>query len=143
MGSNAAVSVMKDLIIKRYVDQGTVNNWVTAFALIPRPNQDTIRAVSPLLEFQSQIPDAQFILSYSAMIHAFCSTHELRCSNLDQVTRFLSYLEQKIEKGCAPRTHSPSDIKGVRNSVLQLEEARDGNFSLKLFSITFYRPSRL
>lgn len=118
MGSNAAVSVMKDLIIKKYIDQPTTNNWVTAFALIPRPNQDTIRALSPLLEFQRQMPDAQFILSYSAAIHAFCSSHETRCRDVDQVTQFLSYLEQKIEKGCAPEPHSPSTIKDVRNFIL-------------------------
>lgn len=130
MGSNAAVNVMKDLIIKRYVDQGTVNNWVTAFALIPRPNLDTIRAVSPLLDFQSQISNAQFILSYSAMIHAFCSTHELRCSNLDQVTRFLSYLEQKIEKGCAPQTYSPSEIKDTIEALKAI-----GNMGLETRSL--------
>lgn len=114
MGSNAAVNVMRDLIIKRYVDQATVDKWVTAFALIPRPNQDTIRTLSPLLDFQHQIPEAQFILSYSATIYAFCSNHETRCNNVEQVTRFLSYLEQRIEKGCAARTHSLSTIKEVR-----------------------------
>ncbi|XP_076235875.1 apolipoprotein lipid transfer particle [Calliopsis andreniformis] len=117
MGSNAAVNVMKDLIIKKYIDQATINNWVTAFALIPRPNQNTIRALSPLLEFHHQIPDAQFILSYSATIHAFCSNYEAQCRNVEQVSQFLSYLEQKIEKGCAPRAHSASTIKDVLEAI--------------------------
>nr|XP_003701542.2 PREDICTED: uncharacterized protein LOC100880818 isoform X1 [Megachile rotundata] len=111
MGSNAAVNVMRDLIMKRYVDQATIEKWITAFALIPRPNQDTIRILSPLLEFQRQIPEAQFVLSYSATIYAFCSNHETRCNNVDQVSRFLSYLEQRLEKGCAARTHSLSTVK--------------------------------
>ncbi|KZC12617.1 Vitellogenin, partial [Dufourea novaeangliae] len=130
MGSNAAVNVMKDLIIKRYVDQTTVNNWVTAFALIPRPNQEMIRALSPLLEFQRQIPEAQFILSYSAIIHAFCSTQGAWCSNVDQVSKFLSYLEQKIEKGCSPRAHSASTIKDTIEALKAI-----GNMGLETDSL--------
>ncbi|XP_076620317.1 apolipoprotein lipid transfer particle [Colletes latitarsis] len=130
MGSNAAVSVMKDLIMKRYIDQATINNWVTAFALIPRPNQETIRALSPLLEFQRQIPEAQFVLSYSATIHAFCSNHETRCSNVEQVTRFLSYLEQKVEKGCTPRMHSLSTIKDTMEALKAI-----GNMGLETESL--------
>ncbi|XP_043519972.1 uncharacterized protein LOC122533896 [Frieseomelitta varia] len=111
IGSNAALNVMKDLIIKRYVDHATIDKWVIAFALVPRPNQDTIRALSPLLDFHHHIPDTQFILSYSTTIYGFCSTHDVDCTNIEQVTRLLSYLEQKIEKGCAPRTHSVSTVK--------------------------------
>lgn len=105
---------MKDLIIKRYVNHSTIDKWVIAFALVPRPNRDTIRALSPLLDFHQQIPETQFILSYSTTIYGFCSTHGISCTNVEQVTRFLSYLEQKIEKGCAPRTHSLSTTKEVR-----------------------------
>ncbi|XP_053973970.1 uncharacterized protein LOC128873939 [Hylaeus volcanicus] len=130
LGSNAAVSVMKDLIMKRYIDHGTTNTWVTAFALIPRPNQEMIVTLSPLLEFQSHIPEAQFVLSYSAMIHAFCSTHETRCNDVEQVTRFVSYLEQKIEKGCAPRTHSPSTIKDTMEALKAI-----GNMGLETESL--------
>ncbi|XP_026671389.1 uncharacterized protein LOC108627461 isoform X2 [Ceratina calcarata] len=111
IGSNAAVNLMKDLIIKRYVDQATIDKWMVAFALIPRPNLDTIRILSPLLEFQDKIPEAQFILSYSATIYAFCSGHETRCANVEEVTRFIRYLEDKVDKGCMPRTHSVSSIK--------------------------------
>ncbi|CAK9805149.1 unnamed protein product [Anthophora quadrimaculata] len=113
MGSNAAVNVMKDLIIKGNVEESTVEKWVTAFALIPRPNRDTIAALSPLLEFLShQRPESQFVLSYSTTIYAFCSTYEsLACGNVGEVARFLSYLEQKLEKGCAPRAHDLSTVK--------------------------------
>ncbi|XP_034189232.2 apolipoprotein lipid transfer particle [Osmia lignaria lignaria] len=131
MGSNAAVNVMRDLIIKRYVDQATIDKWVTAFALIPRPNQDTIRTLSPLLDFQHQIPEAQFILSYSATIYAFCSNHETRCDNVEQVTRFLSYLEQRIEKGCAARTHSISTIKETLEALKAI-----GNMGLETDSLS-------
>ncbi|CAL7937265.1 unnamed protein product [Xylocopa violacea] len=120
VGSNAAVNLMKDLMIKGYIDQATIDKWIIAFALIPRPNRDTIRALSPLLDFQQrQLSEGQFILSYSATIYAFCSNHDLhtRCDNVEQVKRFLSYLEQKIERGCSPRPHSPSTIKETMEAL--------------------------
>lgn len=114
IGSNAALNVMRDLMIKRYVDQTTIDNWIIAFAFIPQPDRNTINILSPLLELR-QLSETQFILSYSATIYAFCSNQGVqRCVNVEQVTRFLSHLEQKIEKGCAPRTHSFSAIKEVR-----------------------------
>ncbi|XP_076760898.1 apolipoprotein lipid transfer particle [Xylocopa sonorina] len=120
VGSNAAVNVMKDLIIKGYIDQPTIDKWIIAFALIPRPNRETIRALSSLLDFHRQLSEAQFVLSYSATIHAFCSNnHDLhtRCENVEQVRRFLWYLEQKLEKGCLPRAHSPSTIKETMEAL--------------------------
>lgn len=115
MGSNAAVNVMKDLITKGQVDQATIGMWVTAFALIPQPNRDTVKALYPLVSLDRRFPDAQIVLSYSATVYAFCSAHETRCDGVDDVARFLSYLEEKIEKGCAPRTHSRATIKEVRS----------------------------
>lgn len=113
IGSNAALNVMRDLMIKRYVDQTTIDNWIIAFAFIPQPDRNTINILSPLLELR-QFSETQFILSYSATIYAFCSNQGVqRCVNVE-VTRFLSHLEQKIEKGCAPRKHSFSTIKEVR-----------------------------
>ncbi|XP_031834655.2 apolipoprotein lipid transfer particle isoform X2 [Nomia melanderi] len=130
IGSNAAVSVMKDLIMEKYVDQKMVNDWVTAFALIPRPNQETIKALSPLLDFQQQIPDAQFVLSYSATIHAFCTNYGTSCSDVQPVSQFLTYLEQKIQKGCMPQPHSPSAIKDTMEALKAI-----GNMGLETDSL--------
>lgn len=113
MGSNAAVNVMKDLIIKKYVNQETTVNWITIFGLIPRPNYGTIRALAPLLDFQHKIPNTQFILSYSSVIHTFCKSTTVNCGRLEDITKFLSYLEQKINKGCALRYHSLAEVKEV------------------------------
>ncbi|XP_043484877.1 apolipophorins [Leptopilina heterotoma] len=110
IGSNAAVNLMKDLIIKKYISPDTLNTWVTVFALIPQPNQETIETLAPLLDYQEEMPNAQFILSYSAVIHAYCSM-DSNCLNLEPISSFLSYLEKKIEKGCVPRQQSLSAIK--------------------------------
>ena len=104
---------MKDLIIKKYIDQETINTWVTTFALIPQPDRETIQSLAPLLDFQHEMTSAQFILSYSAVIHAYCSV-ENTCLGLEPVAQFLSYLENKIEKGCTPRSHSSSAVKEVK-----------------------------
>lgn len=103
---------MKDLIINKYISQETLHTWVTAFALIPQPDHETVKSLAPLLDFQQEMPNAQFILSYSAIIHTYCST-ESTCLQLEPITHFLSYVENKIEKGCAPRSQSRSTIKEV------------------------------
>lgn len=105
---------MNDLIIKKYVNQATVNDWIVTFALFPRPDRDTIKALSQLLNFQHQIPHVQFILSYSTIIHTYCRNNDADCINLEEVDALLSHLEQKISQGCAPSFHSPSITKEVR-----------------------------
>jgi hypothetical protein len=111
--SNAAINVMKDLIIKRYVDKDKVSFWVTVFTLIPRPDQHTIYALAPLLDFQSKIPESQFILSYSSVIHAYCNNHGPDCGNLEPIKKFMKFVEDNVEKGCMPRPYTRSDIKQV------------------------------
>ena len=108
---------MKDLIMEKQVNNDIINSWVTAFAMIPRPDKETVRAVAPILEFQHEIPEAQFILSYSAMIHSFCiNSPGYDCSNLEEVSKFMSYLEMKIEKGCSRRYHEFDELKEVNKN---------------------------
>ncbi|KAL2717243.1 hypothetical protein V1478_012943 [Vespula squamosa] len=121
MGSNAAVNVMKDLIIKKYINQETTANWITIFGLIPRPNYGTIRALAPLLDFQHKIPNTQFILSYSSVIHTFCKSTTADCGHLEDIIKFLSYLEQKINKGCALRYHSLVEVKETLEALKAIE----------------------
>lgn len=127
IGNNAAVNVMIDLIAQKYVDQATVDSWVTAFALIPRPDLKSIKALSHLY-FQRHISEGQLMLSLSATIHTFCTNHGAVCGTAEPVAKFLSHLEQKIEIGCAPRGHSDSTItetmkalKAIGNMGLETE----------------------
>ncbi|XP_076641857.1 apolipoprotein lipid transfer particle [Halictus rubicundus] len=130
IGNNAAVNLMIDLITHKHVDQATVDSWVTAFALIPRPDLKTIKALSHLY-FQRHIPDGQFMLTFSATVHTFCANHGAECGNAEPVAKFLSHLEQKIEIGCEPREHSDSTItetmkalKAIGNMGLETESLR-------------------
>lgn len=106
LNSNAAVNVMSDLIIKKYVNQAIINDWIVTFALFPRPDRNTIKALSKLLDHQQQIPHVQFILSYSTIIHTYCKNNDANCIDLEEVNALLSHLQQKISQGCEPRFHS-------------------------------------
>nr|QGV11544.1 Vg4 [Tetrastichus brontispae] len=128
IGSNAAVNVMKDLIIKRAVDKEKVNLWITAFTLIPRPDRHTIYALAPLLDFETKIPEAQFALSYSAVVHAYCANYGPGCANLEPVRKLLKFLEDNVDKGCVPRPHAREEVrqtlealKAIGNAGLETE----------------------
>lgn len=130
IGTNSALTVMKILITGKEIDQATLDSWVTAFALIPRPDVDTIEILSHLY-FQQLIPEGQFMLSLSATIHTFCTNHGAVCGDAEPVAKFLSHLEQKIENGCEPREHSDSTItetmkalKAIGNMGLETESLR-------------------
>lgn len=130
LNSNAAVSVMNNLIIKRYVNQAIVNDWIVTFALYPRPDRNTIKALSKLLDFHHQIPHVQFILSYSTIIHTYCK-NDADCTDLEEVNALLSHLQQKISQGCEPRFHSSVErketleaLKAIGNMGLEMKDMR-------------------
>lgn len=104
---------MKDLIMKRYINDATIDDWITTFALFPHPDHDTIKSLSQLLDFQHEIPDVQFVLSYSVVIHTYCK-HNADCTDVEEVDAFLSHLERRVSQGCAARPHSPLAIKEVK-----------------------------
>ncbi|EZA49996.1 Apolipophorins [Ooceraea biroi] len=127
LNSNAAVNVMKNLIIKRHVDEATTNDWIITFALIPRPDRDTIKALSQLMSFQNQIPQAQFVLSYSTVIHTFCRNNDVDCVDLEEIHALLLHLQQEISTGCAPRLHNPltlEALKAIGNMGLETKNLR-------------------
>ncbi|XP_025074116.1 uncharacterized protein LOC105427375 [Pogonomyrmex barbatus] len=120
---------MKDLIIKKYVNQAISNDWIITFALFPRPDHDTIKALSPLLNFRHQIPHVQFILSYSTIIHTYCRNNA-DCIDLIEINMLLSHLEQKISQGCEPRFHTPLSVKETLEALKAI-----GNMGLETKSL--------
>lgn len=119
VGSNAALTLMKNCILEKKVTEDTVNSWVISIAMTPRPDKHAIEAVAPLLDYQHEIPSAQFILSYSALIHSACmNSPGYDCLNLEPVRTFLTYLETKLEEGCSRRHHDFEQMKQVNYSLL-------------------------
>lgn len=131
LNSNAAVNLMKDLIMKKYVNQAIIDDWIITFALLPQPDRETIKILSQFMDFQHQIPHAQFILSYSTIIHTYCRNNGADCIELEQVSALLSYLQENISHGCTPRLHSPLEtietlkaLKAVGNMGLETKSLR-------------------
>ncbi|XP_046620371.1 uncharacterized protein LOC124305239 [Neodiprion virginianus] len=130
--STAALMVQKDLIIRKQVPLEKVKDWISGFALIPRPDKETLRALAPLLEHQSELGDSQFDLAYSSIIHAYCTNVDNDCLRVEPVTRFLRYVEAKIEKGCRRKSHSTLEtkqtleaLKSIGNMGLEIEGLRE------------------
>ncbi|EGI63145.1 Apolipophorin [Acromyrmex echinatior] len=131
LNSNAAVNVMNDLIMKKYVNHVIINDWIVTFALFPQPDRGTIKALSKLLDFQHQIPHVQFILSYSTIIHTYCKNNDADCIDLKEVNVLLSHLQEKISQGCEPSFHSPittketlEALKAIGNMGLETKDLR-------------------
>lgn len=115
LGSNAALGLMRDLILKQQVARDKLGLWLTAFALVPRPDRHSLQALAPLLQQLDDLPDdAQFVLSYSALVHAYCDQHRQQhdCSLLEPVSGFMRLLEERLERGCRPqRQQSRGEVK--------------------------------
>ncbi|KAF7992093.1 hypothetical protein HCN44_001418 [Aphidius gifuensis] len=126
IGSSAAIKVMRDMMIKRTIDHERSNSWMTAIALVPRPDIETVSALLPLLEIEREIPEAHLILIYSSVVRAFCENEvtsnkwkkqtngffiDNNCLAIKEtgIEKFISRLEDTIEKGCSPRPHESDE----------------------------------
>ncbi|XP_034937258.1 uncharacterized protein Apoltp [Chelonus insularis] len=124
IGTSAAVKVMRDSMLKKIIDKERSESWLTAIALIPRPDASTVAALLPLLELEHQVSNGHLTLVYSAVVHAFCRHHGASRQSLNfhqshdclaiqgtGIDRFFDYLESTIEQGCAPKPHEPEEVK--------------------------------
>lgn len=100
LGSNAAVMVMKDAILKDGVPDDVLHEWLFSISLIPRPDEETLASALPLIYHPKAKTDAQFLLSVSALAHSYCRHHS-NCHKSKQIQELLNYLEQEVEIGCS------------------------------------------
>lgn len=131
IGSSAAIKVMRDMMLKRLIDHERSNSWMTAIALVPRPDIATVAALLPLLEIEREIPEAHLILIYSSVVRAFCENEATsnkwkkrsggffnneNCLALEAtgIPKFVSRLEETIERGCSQRPHDESNEENRR-----------------------------
>ncbi|KAG8042041.1 hypothetical protein G9C98_000032 [Cotesia typhae] len=128
IGTSAAVKVMRDAMLKKTITKERSESWITAIALIPRPDASTVAALLPLLELEREDANGHLNLVYSAVVRAFCLhnigntasqrqhpsfLHSDDCLSIGGtgIDRFLDHLESSIESGCAPRAHDDEEIK--------------------------------
>ncbi|XP_015122764.1 uncharacterized protein LOC107045138 [Diachasma alloeum] len=147
IGSGASLKVMRDTMSKKMVDKDRSDKWVTAIALVPRPDASTVAALLSLLELERDMPDAHLTLVYSAVVHAFCQNdaamnkwrHREQAGGFFQnddclsiegtgINKFMARLEDTIERGCTPRFHKLEEnmktleaLKAIGNMGLETE----------------------
>ncbi|PNF37376.1 hypothetical protein B7P43_G17198, partial [Cryptotermes secundus] len=97
LGSNAAIAVMKDVILRNGVSQDVAHEWLLTLSFIPRPDLQTISIITPLLKWNKA--DAQFFLSVSAIVHSYCKWNS-ECETQTEVANIISFLENQVQSGC-------------------------------------------
>jgi len=108
LGSNAAVAVMKDIILKKGVPQDVVHDWLLALSFIPRPDLQTVSIITPLLKWDKA--DTQFFLSVSAVVRSYCKWNS-NCATQAEVANIISFLENQANSGCQIKEKSQVTIE--------------------------------
>lgn len=116
LGSNAAVMVMKDAILKDSIPEEVIHEWLFSISLIPRPDEETLASALPLMYHPKAKTDAQFLLSISALAHSYCRHHS-NCHKSKQIQELLNYLEEEVGNGCSQGSQGREDDERVRNLI--------------------------
>ena len=93
LGSNAAVTLMKNLIIKHVVKENIINEWMISIAFTPWPDLKMMDALSHLLQKKGHLTSVS--LGVSALVHTYCSQTK-NCMQNESVLRIIEYLQKKI-----------------------------------------------
>ncbi|XP_069692884.1 uncharacterized protein Apoltp isoform X2 [Periplaneta americana] len=115
LGSNAAVAVMKDIILKNGVPQDVVHEWLFALSFIPRPDLQTINILTPLLKWSKV--DAQFYLSVSTVVHSYCKWN-FNCKSAPEVANIIHFLEAQVQNGCQ---HKEGDQATLEKTLVAIK----------------------
>lgn len=100
LGSNAAVTIMKDAIMGNRIPESTIHGWLFAMSLIPKPNEETLGLILPLIYHPKAQNDSRYLLSVSTLFHSYCREHP-DCLKNQVVHKFSNYLEKEIDSGCS------------------------------------------
>ncbi|XP_066998183.2 uncharacterized protein Apoltp [Anabrus simplex] len=97
LGSNAAIAVMRDLILDGTIPKDLIHEWLFMIAFIPRPDNQTLSYITPLLTAKEA--DAQYYLSISSVVHTYCKWNA-NCKDEKQTYTLIKYLENMLMQGC-------------------------------------------
>jgi hypothetical protein len=96
VGTTAAVSVMKDILLAEEIESSEKEMWESAFAFIPHPTAAMIGHITQLLGE----PNKKLYLSASSLVRSFC-VRNAGCETVREVQDFMEILETNIGKDCA------------------------------------------
>lgn len=114
LGSNVAVTIMKEAILQNTVSDSTAHEWLLSLSFIPHPDEETIELVVPLINHSRTKNESQYLFSISSLIHTYCK-HNSSCEKNENVQMFLHHLEKKVNAGCS---------QGKLNRTSQTEVSR-------------------
>ncbi|KAK6645660.1 hypothetical protein RUM43_001940 [Polyplax serrata] len=100
LGSNVAVTIMKEAILQNTVSDSTAHEWLLSLSFIPHPDEETIELVVPLINHSRTKNESQYLFSISSLIHTYCK-HNSSCEKNENVQMFLHHLEKKVNAGCS------------------------------------------
>lgn len=110
LGSNAAVSLMKDIIIDGGVPQETVHEWLIALSFIPRPTERMLVSLIDLLQYDTE--DPAVTLSIATVTHSYCRITP-NCYDSISVQEIVLQLERRATESY----NSRNDGKETREKV--------------------------
>lgn len=103
IGTNVAITIMKEAILENSVPDSTAHEWLLSLSFIPRPDEETIELVVPLIDHPKTKNESQYIFSVSSLIHTYCK-HNSTCQKNENVQKFVSYIEEQVTLGCSRGT---------------------------------------
>lgn len=115
IGTSAAVSLMKDIILKRKVAEATMLEWMSTMALLPRPDEYTMESIEELLGNKSN--DTTVVLAVSALTHTFCEQNA-DCRRFPQIDGILETIETMIKSyysGARGKNPETEDVVSKRH----------------------------
>lgn len=70
LGNAHAMSIMKDMIVRKKVSSLEANLWLSSLAFVQKPDAKMLAYLRPLLDEKE--PRKQAVLGLSAMVHQYC-----------------------------------------------------------------------
>ncbi|CAB3385673.1 Hypothetical predicted protein [Cloeon dipterum] len=110
LGTNAALTLMKDVILKNELPVDEAKDWLFAIALTPLPDEETLEAVGPLLKLKNL--QAEAVLTVSAVVHSYRRTHP-DASEQKLVLEIVYHLEQIARAECQTKEVQTDTTKVV------------------------------
>ncbi|MEQ2244052.1 hypothetical protein ILYODFUR_013221, partial [Ilyodon furcidens] len=97
-GSENCILLLTDLIMNNELEEGQVNSFLTALALIPQPSPQIIGSINGLLGIPQFRPKA--MLAGSSLIYQLCQRFHTSCGETPQVQSFMRTLQETLSEGC-------------------------------------------
>nr|XP_033819216.1 uncharacterized protein LOC117369188 isoform X2 [Geotrypetes seraphini] len=96
-GTEACVSLMKEILLSKEVEEDQVESFLWSLSFIPQPTSGMIGSLAPLL----QSPEASqgIFLGVTALVHNFCSTHS-DCALVPELQTVMKTLQGYLKKNC-------------------------------------------